>query len=99
MKIAEGCANHCSYCVIPSIRGTLRSRSLDSVVAEVENLTQKTILKLRNADGTPAFASRGNGAGAGNGKHHGAGCCGGGNGAQTGPMDGTGPNPNCPKKS
>ena len=38
MKIAEGCANHCSYCVIPSIRGTLRSRSPASVVAEVENL-------------------------------------------------------------
>jgi len=71
------------------------------VVAEVENLTQKTILKLRNADGTPAFAGRGNGAGAGSGHGmgNGSGCCGGGNGAQTGPMDGTGPNPACPKKS
>jgi hypothetical protein len=29
----------------------------------------------------------------------GGGCCGGGNGAQTGPMNGTGPNPSCPKKS
>ncbi|NJC88724.1 MAG: 30S ribosomal protein S12 methylthiotransferase RimO [Desulfuromonas sp.] len=38
VKIAEGCANHCSYCVIPSIRGTLRSRSMPSVVAEVEKL-------------------------------------------------------------
>ncbi|MHB8709702.1 MAG: 30S ribosomal protein S12 methylthiotransferase RimO [Desulfuromonadales bacterium] len=38
VKIAEGCANHCSYCVIPSIRGTLRSRSIPSVVAEVEKL-------------------------------------------------------------
>ena len=38
VKIAEGCANHCSYCVIPSIRGTLRSRSIASVVAEVERL-------------------------------------------------------------
>ena len=63
------------------------------VVAEVENLTQKTVLKLRNADGTPVFAGRGNG------KHGGAGCCGGGNGAQNGPKDGTGPNPACPKKS
>lgn len=61
-----------------------------SVVAEVENLTQKTTLKLRNADGTPVFAGRMGGRGAG------AGCCGG-NGS--GPMDGTGPNPNCPKKS
>ncbi len=65
-----------------------------AVVAEVENLTQKTTLNLRNADGTPVFAggrgSHGRGMGAG------AGCCGG-NGS--GPMDGTGPNPNCPKKS
>lgn len=60
------------------------------VVAEVENLTQQTTLKLRNADGTPVFAGRGHGAGMGAG----AGCCGG-NGS--GPMDGTGPNPNCPK--
>jgi len=52
-----------------------------AVVAEVENLTQKTTLKLRNADGTPAFTGRMGG--------RGAGCCGGGNG--------TGPNPNCPK--
>jgi hypothetical protein len=62
------------------------------VVAEVENLTQKTTLKLRNTDGTPVFAD-GRG---GHGWGAGAGCCGG-NG--NGPMDGTGPNPNCPKKS
>jgi hypothetical protein len=64
------------------------------VVAEVENLTQKTTLKLRNTDGTPVFAGGhgGHGWGAGTG----AGCCGG-NGS--GPMDGSGPNPNCPKKS
>jgi len=38
VKIAEGCANHCSYCVIPSIRGTLRSRAIPSVVKEVKRL-------------------------------------------------------------
>ena len=38
VKIAEGCANHCSYCVIPSIRGTLRSRTIESVVAETRRL-------------------------------------------------------------
>ncbi len=37
------------------------------VVAEVENLTQKTTLKLRNADGTPVFAGGGHGPGHGNG--------------------------------
>lgn len=39
VKIAEGCANLCSYCVIPRLRGTLRSRSIDSIVAEVRRLT------------------------------------------------------------
>jgi ribosomal protein S12 methylthiotransferase len=38
VKIAEGCANHCSYCIIPQLRGTLRSRSIASVVEEVRRL-------------------------------------------------------------
>lgn len=38
VKIAEGCANHCSYCVIPQLRGPLRSRRLASVVQEVRRL-------------------------------------------------------------
>ena len=35
VKIAEGCNNCCSYCIIPELRGPLRSRSMDSIVAEV----------------------------------------------------------------
>ncbi len=46
VKIAEGCANHCSYCVIPSIRGTLRSRSIDSVVKEVERLVGNGVKEI-----------------------------------------------------
>ncbi len=38
VKIAEGCANHCSYCIIPQLRGTLRSRSIASVIEEVRRL-------------------------------------------------------------
>jgi len=38
VKISEGCINHCSYCVIPNLRGTLRSREIASVVAEVRDL-------------------------------------------------------------
>ncbi len=38
VKIAEGCHNFCSYCVIPQLRGPLRSRSIASVVAEVRRL-------------------------------------------------------------
>ncbi len=38
LKIAEGCDNHCTYCVIPSIRGKYRSRSMEDIVAEAREL-------------------------------------------------------------
>ena len=38
VKIAEGCDNLCTYCVIPQLRGALRSRSIESVEAEVRRL-------------------------------------------------------------
>ncbi len=38
VKVAEGCDNRCSYCAIPLIRGGFRSRSIASVIKEVENL-------------------------------------------------------------
>lgn len=38
VKVAEGCSNCCSYCVIPLVRGKFRSRKIESVVAEVKNL-------------------------------------------------------------
>jgi ribosomal protein S12 methylthiotransferase len=41
LKIQEGCRNQCSYCTIPSIRGTLVSRSIDAVRAEFEALLQE----------------------------------------------------------
>lgn len=40
LKIAEGCDNHCTYCAIPSIRGKLRSRKLESIVAEAQWLAK-----------------------------------------------------------
>lgn len=40
VKIAEGCNNLCSYCIIPQLRGPLRSRSVASVVSEVETLVR-----------------------------------------------------------
>ena len=36
LKISEGCSNTCSYCVIPRIRGKLRSRAISSVLKEVK---------------------------------------------------------------
>ncbi len=38
LRIAEGCDNRCTYCVIPSIRGGYRSRSMEDIVGEAERL-------------------------------------------------------------
>ncbi|MBQ2766100.1 MAG: 30S ribosomal protein S12 methylthiotransferase RimO [Clostridia bacterium] len=38
LKIAEGCDNRCSYCAIPSIRGSFRSRPMEDIVAEAKTL-------------------------------------------------------------
>ena len=40
MKIQEGCDNHCTYCIIPSVRGGIRSRSLEDIQAEARELAQ-----------------------------------------------------------
>ena len=40
LKIADGCCNCCTYCLIPSIRGALRSRTVKSVVSEAESLVK-----------------------------------------------------------
>ncbi|MBT9134154.1 MAG: Ribosomal protein S12 methylthiotransferase RimO [Firmicutes bacterium] len=41
VKVAEGCDNICSYCVIPLVRGKYRSRRMESIVREVLSLAQK----------------------------------------------------------
>lgn len=41
VKIAEGCNKNCSYCIIPSVRGKLRSRSIEAVVKEVGSLVDE----------------------------------------------------------
>jgi len=46
VKIADGCSNHCSYCIIPQLRGTLRSRSIDSLVSEVQSLTAEGVKEI-----------------------------------------------------
>ena len=40
IKIQDGCNQFCSYCIIPYARGRVRSRGVDSVLAEVEELTK-----------------------------------------------------------
>lgn len=38
LKIADGCDNRCSYCIIPDLRGKYRSRPMESVIAEAREL-------------------------------------------------------------
>jgi ribosomal protein S12 methylthiotransferase len=40
LKIAEGCDNCCTYCIIPALRGHYRSRRLEDITAEAERLAQ-----------------------------------------------------------
>ena len=46
LKIADGCDNCCAYCSIPLIRGGLRSRSIESVLAEAKNLIANNVKEL-----------------------------------------------------
>ena len=40
IKIAEGCDNCCTYCVIPAIRGSLKSRALEDIVSEAKGVSR-----------------------------------------------------------
>jgi ribosomal protein S12 methylthiotransferase len=40
IKISEGCNHTCSFCIIPKIKGPLRSRSIDSLISETRRLVQ-----------------------------------------------------------
>ncbi len=44
VKIAEGCDRACGFCAIPTFRGPQRSRSIDQIVAEVEQLQAREIV-------------------------------------------------------
>jgi len=46
IKIAEGCSNHCSYCVIPALRGEFRSRSVKDIFTEAVTLSKMGIKEL-----------------------------------------------------
>lgn len=40
LRIAEGCDNHCAYCVIPSLRGNYRSRRMEDILEEARALAE-----------------------------------------------------------
>ena len=46
LKIAEGCSNRCAYCAIPAIRGPMRSRPMESVLAEARQLAAGGVKEL-----------------------------------------------------
>ena len=46
VKISEGCNHHCSFCIIPQMRGSLVSRPLPEVMQEAENLVASGVREL-----------------------------------------------------
>lgn len=52
LKIADGCNNHCTYCLIPKIRGKYRSYPMEQLIAEAESLGDLSELILVAQDTT-----------------------------------------------
>ena len=46
LRIAEGCDNHCAYCVIPSLRGKYRSRPMEELLEEAAELASAGVKEL-----------------------------------------------------
>ena len=46
LKIAEGCDKHCTYCIIPSLRGNYRSVPIERLVKEAERLAERGVKEL-----------------------------------------------------
>jgi len=46
LKIAEGCDNHCTYCIIPQLRGKYRSREMESLIKEAKGLVAQGVSEL-----------------------------------------------------
>ena len=46
LRIAEGCNNFCTYCIIPKIRGKFRSRTKESILAEANSLVNQGVKEI-----------------------------------------------------
>ena len=46
LKISEGCNHKCSFCIIPSLRGPLKSRSMTSIISEAKRLVERGTKEL-----------------------------------------------------
>lgn len=70
VKVQDGCNQYCTYCIIPYVRGSLKSRSTDDVVAEVKELVKNGYKEIvitgihlssygADPDDAPSFAKLG----------------------------------------
>jgi ribosomal protein S12 methylthiotransferase len=46
IRIAEGCNNFCTYCIIPKIRGKFRSRSMENIINEAKDLSENGVQEV-----------------------------------------------------
>ena len=46
LKIAEGCDKHCTYCIIPKLRGKFRSVPMERLIAQVEDMAEQGVKEL-----------------------------------------------------
>lgn len=46
IKIAEGCRHHCTFCIIPSLRGPLRSRNPEAILSQARDLRRRGVKEL-----------------------------------------------------
>lgn len=62
LKISEGCDNHCTYCIIPVLRGSMRSRPIKDVKAEAADMAAQGVKELcLIAQDTTAYGADGRG--------------------------------------
>ncbi|MDR3594201.1 30S ribosomal protein S12 methylthiotransferase RimO [Clostridium sp.] len=46
IRIAEGCNNFCTYCIIPKIRGKFRSRKMENIISEAKDLSESGVKEI-----------------------------------------------------
>lgn len=46
LKIGEGCNNHCTYCIIPKLRGKYRSRKMEDIIKEAKDLAKRGVKEV-----------------------------------------------------
>ncbi len=46
VKVSEGCSRTCSFCIIPKMRGMMKSRAIDSIVGEIDSLSGQGVREI-----------------------------------------------------